>query len=76
VCNPQSPGTMAHDLLLARKRRIDPQLESLGWRVVPFTQDCSLAGLNNCAIEEYPTENGPADYAFCVDGQIIGVLEV
>src|SRR6266540_424056 len=60
---------------LTRKRRIDPQLESLGWRVVPFTENCSLADLNNCAIEEYPTENGPADYALCVDGRIIGVLE-
>jgi type I restriction enzyme R subunit len=60
---------------LTRKRRIDPQLESLGWRVVPFVENCSLADLNNCAIEEYPTENGPADYALCLDGRIIGVLE-
>jgi type I restriction enzyme R subunit len=60
---------------LTRKRRIDPQLESLGWRVVPFNENRSLADLNNCAIEEFPTENGPADYALCLDGRIIGVLE-
>ena len=55
-----------------RKRRIDPLLKSLGWQVVPFTEDCSLADLNNCAIEEFPTENGPADYALCIDGRIMG----
>ncbi|MEI8019615.1 MAG: DEAD/DEAH box helicase family protein, partial [Schlesneria sp.] len=26
-------------------------------------------------IEEFPTDNGPADYALCVDGVILGVLE-
>ena len=54
---------------LTRKKRIDPQLESLGWRVVPFNEGCSLTNLNNCAIEEFPTENGPADYALCLDGR-------
>jgi type I site-specific restriction endonuclease len=60
---------------LTRKRRIDPQLKSLGWQVVPYSEGCSLTELNNCAIEEFPTENGPADYALCLDGRIIGVLE-
>lgn len=60
---------------LTRKKRIDPQLESLGWKVVPFDEQRSLAGLSNCAIEEFPTENGPADYALCLDGRIIGVVE-
>src|SRR2546425_12801419 len=60
---------------LTRKKRIDPQLKALGWRVVPFDADRSLTDLNNCAIEEYPTENGPADYALCLDGRIIGVVE-
>jgi len=58
-----------------RKRRIDPLLKALGWRVVAFDPDRSLTNLNNCAIEEYPTENGPADYALCLDGRIIGVVE-
>ena len=58
-----------------RKSRIDPKLRSLGWQVVPFDLEVPLRNLNNCAIEEYPTDNGPADYAFCVDGQIIGVVE-
>ena len=58
-----------------RKRRIDPLLKSLGWKVVPFVEGRSLSGLSNCAIEEYPTDNGPADYALCVNGEIIGVVE-
>jgi type I restriction enzyme R subunit len=60
---------------LTRKKRIDPQLESLGWRVVPFDEQRTLAGLSNCAIEEFPTENGPADYVLCLDGRIVGVVE-
>jgi type I restriction enzyme R subunit len=58
-----------------RKRRIDPKLKSLGWTIVPFDPDVPLSALLNCAIEEYPTDNGPADYALCVDGRILGVVE-
>src|SRR5688572_20623966 len=58
-----------------RKLRIDPKLESLGWRVVPFDPQRSLDGLEDCAIEEFPTENGPADYALCLDSRIVGVVE-
>ena len=58
-----------------RKSRIDPLLKTLGWKVVPFVEGKPLAELQNCAIEEYPTDNGPADYALCVNGEIIGVVE-
>jgi type I restriction enzyme, R subunit len=27
------------------------------------------------AIEEYPTANGPADYALSINGEIVGVVE-
>ena len=30
---------------------------------------------DKCAIEEFPTESGPADYALCAGGQILGVIE-
>ncbi len=30
---------------------------------------------NPVAIEEFPTDNGPADYALCVDGRLLGVIE-
>jgi len=58
-----------------RKSRIDPLLKSLGWTVVPFNPERPLQFYPNCAIEEYPTDNGPADYALCVNGQIVGVVE-
>ena len=58
-----------------RKKRIDPLLKGLGWKIVAFDEARPLTDLSNCAIEEYPTENGPADYALCVNGQIIGVVE-
>jgi len=58
-----------------RNVRIDPFLQRNGWRVVPFDATAPLSSFPNCAIEEYPTDNGPADYALCVDGRIIGVVE-
>lgn len=42
---------------------------------MPFEQGKPLAAYDQCAIEEYPTANGPADYAFCVGGQILGIAE-
>lgn len=45
-----------------RKRRIDPRLQSAGWTIVPFRDGMDVASLTEHAIEEYPTETGPADY--------------
>ena len=59
---------------ITRKNRIDPLLKSLGWKIVPFDENCPLDQLSNCAIEEYETENGPADYVLCVDGRILAVV--
>jgi type I restriction enzyme R subunit len=58
-----------------RKARIDPKLRASGWRIVPHRPDAPLAQFDRCAIEEYPTDNGPADYALCAGGQILGVVE-
>ena len=58
-----------------RKRRIDPKLESAGWRVVPYRDGESLTAYDRCAIEEYPTDHGPADYALCAGGRILGIVE-
>lgn len=58
-----------------RKRRIDPLLNSLGWKVEPFDPSRPLRFYPNCAIEEFPTDNGPADYALCINGEIVGVVE-
>jgi type I restriction enzyme R subunit len=51
-----------------RKRLIDPKLKAAGWRIVPFDPIKSLGAFDGCAIEEFPTDHGPADYALCVDG--------
>ena len=60
---------------LTRKKLIDVRLRAAGWRVVPSSPSIPLAKLNGCAIEEYLTENGPADYALCVGGRILGIVE-
>lgn len=60
---------------LARKRLIDPKLAAAGWRVVPYSAARPLAGCDRLAIMEYPTANGPADYALCVGGRLLGIAE-
>lgn len=58
-----------------RKKRIDTRLASLGWTVVPFDPARPLARYSAHAIEEYPTESGPADYALVVNGRLLGIVE-
>src|SRR2546422_986050 len=58
-----------------RKRRIDPRLKQWGWEVTPFDPTRPLSDYRRHAIEEFPTANGPADYALVVDGQLLGVVE-
>ena len=60
---------------LTRKEIIDSKLRAAGWRVVPFRPEGRLTAYDRCAIEEFRTESGPADYALCVGGQILGVVE-
>src|SRR6266481_4507669 len=63
---------------LTRKEIIDQRLMDAGWRILPaekFDPKKPLATYNRCAIEEYQTDNGPADYAFCMDGKILGIVE-
>jgi type I restriction enzyme R subunit len=50
-------------------------LKASGWKVTPFVDGKPLSAQDRCAIEEYPTSTGPADYALCVNGQIIGIVE-
>ena len=60
---------------LTRKRLIDPKLIAAGWKIVPFSSGMSLSSYQNCAITEFETANGPADYALCVDGTVLGIVE-
>ena len=58
-----------------RRSLIDPKLNAAGWTVAP--KDCTDAtvppGIH--ALTEYPTKNGPADYALCNGGRIVGIVE-
>lgn len=54
---------------LTRKRRIDPLLDGLGWK------RATRPGRGACRVEEFETENGPADYALCLHGQAVGIVE-
>lgn len=63
---------------LTRKKMVDKRLTDAGWRIVPdgkFEPTKPLAAYNGCAIEEYPTDNGPADYALCAEGIVLAVIE-
>jgi type I restriction enzyme, R subunit len=42
---------------------------------VPFGRGVTPESSDACAIAEYPTENGPADYALCADGAVLAVVE-
>lgn len=58
-----------------RKKRIDTKLRDAGWKIVPFKDGMNLGALSNHAIEEFPTANGPADYALVSASQLLGVIE-
>src|SRR3989304_5929560 len=58
-----------------RKKRIDKQLQAADWIILPYSDGLNLLNLTNHAIEEFPTNNGPADYALVVNGKILGVVE-
>ncbi len=58
-----------------RKRLIDPRLRAAGWKVATYDPAHPFGKGSPVAIEEFPTDNGPADYALCVEGQLLGVVE-
>ena len=54
---------------LTRKRRIDPQLHAAGWPKV------HEGHRGPHRVEEFETDAGPADYALCIDGRVLGIVE-
>jgi type I restriction enzyme, R subunit len=60
---------------VTRKKRIDAALKALGWIVTPYIVGINTSALSQHAIEEYPTSNGPADYALFVNGKLLGIIE-
>ncbi len=54
---------------------VDEALRNQGWEIIPYSKELNLDSLINHAVEELPTETGPVDYAFFVEGKLLGVLE-
>ena len=62
---------------LTRKARIDTRLRGCNppWQIIPWQADLDTSKFAFHAVTEFPTYNGPADYALFVDGLLLGILE-
>lgn len=60
-----------------RKIRIGQKLKSslLNWTIIHNDTVKDLSKLTRHAVEEYPTETDPADYALFADGKLLGIIE-
>lgn len=60
-----------------RKKRIDTRLTSslLNWKIIHNSKVKDSSLLEAHAVEEYPTETGPVDYALFVKGKLLGMIE-
>jgi type I restriction enzyme R subunit len=59
-----------------RRERIDPRLRRAGWdRIVDHHDAITPTAVKATAVREWPTANGPADYALCDQGEILSVVE-
>jgi type I restriction enzyme, R subunit len=60
-----------------RRDRINKKLTALNpaWQIIKFKDGLVTGSLERHAVEEYPTANGPADYALFVKGKLLGILE-
>lgn len=66
---------MTDSELKIRKIKINVQLTALHWQIIPHQRNLNTSRLSHHAVEEYLTANGPVDYAFFVNGQLLGLLE-
>ena len=60
-----------------RRDRINKKLRALkpAWNIIKFREGLDVSALDCHAVEEYPTGNGPADYALFVKGKLLGIIE-
>jgi REP element-mobilizing transposase RayT len=60
-----------------RKQRIETKLRALSpsWEIIPWRDGLDLSKLSRHVVTEIPTDNGPADYGFFVNGRFLGILE-
>src|SRR5512139_3901106 len=66
---------MGLDEATTRRRLVDPKLREASWKIIPYSEGLELARCDRCAVVEYPTDNGPADYALCAGGRVLGIVE-
>jgi type I restriction enzyme R subunit len=61
---------------VTRKKWIDEKLRKSGWEsIIPYVEGLDTSSFMNTAVEEYPTETGPVDYALFGNGKIIAFVE-
>lgn len=60
-----------------RRDRINTKLKALNpaWNIIKYRPELETSTLDRHAVEEFPTANGPADYAFFVKGKLLGIIE-
>jgi len=60
-----------------RRDRINKKLQALNpaWTIIKYKENLNISSLTHHAVEEYPTANGPADYALFVKGKLLGIIE-
>jgi len=70
------PASPANSEWLTRRKLIDPQLKAAGWTIVDKGKSAPAVSQRHhrCALVEYPPEHGPADYALCVGGRLLGIV--
>jgi type I restriction enzyme R subunit len=58
-----------------RKTCIDARLRHTGRSVLPFKEAKPHSAYTRHAVEEFPTDNGPAAFALFVGGRPLGIIE-
>jgi type I restriction enzyme R subunit len=66
--------TVAVSELITFKELIDKELSAAGWRVT-LHKHRPLSGFERCALEEYATQNGPANHAHVIGGRVVAMVE-
>ena len=73
----QLPGAhFGGDATSSKRARSEGSSWPRGWPVVPFDKDNPVASSYRvAAVEEFATDNGPADYGLCAADAVLGVVE-
>nr|MBC8497711.1 hypothetical protein [Candidatus Bathyarchaeota archaeon] len=68
---------MSESERITRIKRINKRLKShlLKWSIIPYKTGMNTSVLDAHAVEEFPTETGPVDYALFVKGKLLAMIE-